>query len=137
MIGTGVALDPGGAAIGVVFFFPDGDCCLDRVNDGPASSESGIPVCCGDGHADSDLADLQVTGAVDAAGRDNIMLADDFCKDAITLLLCEGGEGLVFKGGDLASLVMIAHPALKTGETACRGVPYLITKCLRVNGLVG
>jgi len=136
LFGAGVAFDPFCSAVGVMFFFPDGDRRFDGINDRTTGAEGGIAVSSGNNDTNGYFANLQVTSAVDAACRDNIMLTADFCKDTITLLLCEGGEGLVFKGGDLASLVMIAHPALKTGKTAGGRVPYLIIKCLRVNGLV-
>lgn len=125
--GAIVAFDPLGGAVRVVFFFPDGDGCFDGVNDGTTGAEGSIAVGGGDDDADGHLANLQETGAVDAACRDNVMLIADFCKDAITLLLCEGREGLIFKGENLAPLMVITHPAFETGKASGRWVSYRIT----------
>ena len=135
--GTSMALDPLGGAVCVMFFFPDGNGSLDLIDDSTAGAEGGIAVGCRDSNANGDVTDFKMSCAVNATHGDNIILSAYFCKDAITLLLCEGGEGLIFERGNFTTLMVITHPALKTGKTACRRVPYLITKCLRVNGLVG
>ena len=43
---TRVALDPDAGAIGVVFFFPDGDGGFDRVDDSAAGVKGGVAVGC-------------------------------------------------------------------------------------------
>lgn len=135
--GTLVAFHPCARAVCVVFFFPDGDGCLDRVNDGPASSESGVAVSCRHSHTHGDFANLQVTGAVNAPCRDNFMLCADFCKDALTLFLCEFRIGFILQRAHLPTLVMIANAPFKTGKATGGRVTHCVTKCSRINGLVG
>ena len=72
-----------------------------------------------------------------AACRDNVMLAAYFCKDSITLFLCEGGEGLIFERGDVSALMVVAHPALETSKTSGSRISHGVTKSARVNRLVG
>ena len=75
---AGVAFDPASAAVRVVFFFPDGNGGFDGVDDRTAGIESGVSVGCGDGDADGNFTDLQVAGAVHAAGGDDVVFGDDF-----------------------------------------------------------
>ena len=121
MFSTVVAFNPDAGAIGVVFFFPDGNGVFDGVDDGAAGVEGGIAMGGADGDGDGDFANLEVAGAVQAAGGENIVFDADFGEDPVTFFFSKGGEGFVFERGNVAALVVVADPAFKGGEPASFG----------------
>ena len=58
VVGAGVAFDPLGGAVSVMFFFPDGDGGFNGVDDRTTGAEGGIAVGSGDGDANGDFTDL-------------------------------------------------------------------------------
>ena len=75
---AGVAFDPLGTAVGIVFFFPDGNGRFDGVDDRAAGAESCFSVGSGNGDANGYFTNLQMPSAVDAAGSDDVMLGMNF-----------------------------------------------------------
>ena len=134
---AGVAFDPASAAVSVMFFFPDGNGGFDCVDDRSASIESGVSVGRGNGDADGDFTDLQVAGAVDTAGSDDVVFGDDFRKYTLAFFFCKCWEGLIFESGDVSALVVVAHPTLKASKTTGSRISHGITKGPWVNELVG
>lgn len=96
MLRAAVAFHPDAGAVCVVLFFPDGDGGFDGVDDGAAGIEGGVAVGCGNGDGDGDVTDLEVSGAVLAAGGDDVVIGANFFKDAVAFLLGKSGEGFVF-----------------------------------------
>ncbi len=117
-----------------MLLFPNRDGGLDRVDDLLTGCEGGFPVSCTDCDANSNVADLEVPGAVDAASRDEIMLEAYFLHDAKSFLLCEGWECFILEGCHIISLVVVPDPSFKRREASCAGIAHFITEGLWING---
>jgi len=96
VLGARVALHPDACAIGVVFLFPDGDGGLDGVDDGAAGVEGRITVGGGDGDADGDFTNLEMTCAVNAAGGNDVVVFADFLDDTLAFFLGKSRKCFVF-----------------------------------------
>lgn len=84
---AGVAFDPNAGAVGVMFLFPDRNGGLDGVDDSAAGCKGGIAMGSGDGNADGDFPDLEVSGAVLAASGDDVVFSTDLLDDTVTFFL--------------------------------------------------
>lgn len=137
VFGAGVAFDPEGGAVGVVFFFPDGYGGFDGVDDGAAGCEGGVTVGGGDCDADGNFADLEMAGAVDAAGVNDVVVRRYLLDDALAFFFSEGGECLVLERGDIAPLMVVADPAFEGGETSGGGGADAVAEGAGFDGFVG
>lgn len=97
VFGAGVAFDPLGIAVGVMFFFPDGYGGFDGIDDRTAGIKRGVSVGSGDSDANGEFAHLQMSRAVHAAGADDVVLRCDLLEDARALFYGQFWVGLVFE----------------------------------------
>ena len=117
MLSAVVAFHPDAGAVGVVFFFPDRDGVFNGVDDGAAGVECGIAVGGADSDGDGNFSDLKVSGAVEAAGGDDVVFDADVGEDPVTFFFGKGGECFVFERSHIAALVVVADPAFEGGES--------------------
>ncbi len=126
-VAAGGAIDPGGRASGVMFFFPDRNAGFGFVDEVAAGGECGVTMRGRNAGPDGEIADLEMPDAMDAQGVSNRKFFASFGEDAGTLFFGECGERFVLERLHGMALVMIAHPAFE-GD-ACAGVS-VAERCL-------
>ena len=113
-----LAIDPARVAVDVVLFLPDRHAVLHFVDDVAARGE-----CFGAmtrAHADPhrQIADRERADAMHARGSQHAEALDGFRDDALTFLVRQRFERLVFEARDRVTFVVIAHPAFERGIAA-------------------
>ncbi len=118
---TALAIDPTGIAIDVVLLFPDGHPELHLVDDVPACVEGLATVGGADAHPYRKITNGQWAHPMRTGRGMNVESSGGFFENAPAFFDGHGRIGFVLECGDALSLIVVAHPSLKRGETARSG----------------
>ncbi len=136
MLRATFAINPAGMAVGIVFFFPDGQPHFHLIDDVTAGIECLVPVRGRYADPDGAFADFQHAGPVYAMRVKDREPCSGLGNDFLALADGQWLVRFILQSLDTMAFILVSVPAFETGVGACRLVEELAPLSVRVDALI-